>query len=81
MMGKKHWYFEHAKKNYDGLYEINIHNKRIEISNYYLNFIHSKEEMLKKFSLFEKIYIGYYDSFFREDEGSNFHYTYIGRKP
>lgn len=46
----------------------------------YLHFVKDKEEMKKKFSsLFEPVYVDYYDASFRE-EGSEFRYTFFGIK-
>lgn len=45
----------------------------------YLHFVKDREAMAKKFSLFKKVYIDYYDASFRE-EGSEFRYTFFGIK-
>jgi cyclopropane fatty-acyl-phospholipid synthase-like methyltransferase len=79
MMGTKSYFFEHSKPVGDGLYEFNFSNDRIEYKNFYINFTKNKDDLEKKFSLFKKIYIGHYDRDYR-NEGSEFHYTFVGQK-
>ena len=80
MVGTKCWYYDHSKEDVDGLRNVTISNGRLNISNYYVNFTHSEEHLRRKFHLFDKLHIGYYDSKFSEKEGGDFHYTFIGRK-
>lgn len=81
MMGTGHYMYKHAEKHVDGLYRVEFQLPRLSVSNYYLNFTHSEEELLEKFRIFEKLHVGFYDAKYREDEGGSFHYTYVGRKP
>lgn len=80
MMGTKHWFYNHATACNDGLHKIEIKTKRVNVQDYYLSFVHSEQEMLERFSLFKRIHLGYYDCNYREDEGSDFHYTFVGQK-
>lgn len=80
MMGKKHYMFEHAKEDKNGLWKVDFNLPRLEAKNYYLQFMDSEEDMVEKFKIFEPIHIGYYDHKLRSDEGSGFHYTFFGRK-
>ena len=80
MVGTKCWYYDHSKEDVDGLRNVSISNGRLNFTNYFVNFTHSEQHLLEKFHLFEKIHVGYYDSRFSENEGSDFHYTFIGRK-
>ena len=79
MMGTKSYFYEHSKITSDGLYEVNFSNDRIQYKNFYINFTKNKEVLEKKFSMFKKIYIGHYDRDYR-NEGSEFHYTFVGQK-
>lgn len=81
MMGSQSHYFEHSTPFKDGLRAVNYSNSRKTVKNYYVNFTYSKAQLLDTFKLFNKKHIGYYDAVFREDEGSEFHYTFIGQKP
>ncbi len=50
------------------------------MQDYFVNFMESEQELLDKFHMFEKIHVGFYDAVYREDEGSDHHYTFVGRK-
>ncbi|MDR1366082.1 MAG: class I SAM-dependent methyltransferase [Holosporales bacterium] len=80
MMGTKNYFYKHSRPYKNGMRCVTLKNERLSIDNYYVNFIENEDELIKKFSMFKKMHIGYYDSCFREDEGSHFHWTYIGRK-
>ena len=80
MMGTKNGYYEHSSPFSGGMRSVSFKNSRLDVDDYYVNFIDSKEELINKFSIFEKMHTGFYDSCFREDEGCHFHWTYIGRK-
>lgn len=45
----------------------------------YLNFVKERNQMRKKFRLFEPIYVNRYDPSFRK-EGSEFRHTFFGIK-
>ena len=80
MMSKKHYMFEYAKEDQNGLWKVDFSLPRLEAKNYYLQFMDSEEDMIEKFKIFEPIHVGYYDHKLRSDEGSGFHYTFFGRK-
>ena len=46
----------------------------------YIHFTASSEELVEQFEPFAPLHTGYYDSAISSDEGSGFHYLYIGRK-
>ncbi|MDR1480997.1 MAG: class I SAM-dependent methyltransferase [Synergistaceae bacterium] len=79
MMGSKCWYYDNSVDYKDGLREVDIDTPRLKIKNYFVNFTHSKEDLTRKFSMFETIHVGYYDAHYIETEGSDFHWTFIGR--
>jgi cyclopropane fatty-acyl-phospholipid synthase-like methyltransferase len=79
MVGTKCWYYAHSKEYRDGLREVTINNGRLKIHDYFMNFTDSKEDLLKKFEMFEPIHMGYYDAHYIEDEGPDFHWTFIGK--
>lgn len=80
MIGSQSWYYDHSTPEADGLRCVNIHSKRFNLENYHVNFTASTEEIISKFSIFKKIHVGYYDGIYSEHEGSDIHYTFIGRK-
>lgn len=81
MVGSKAaWYFKNAVECGDGLWKVDLKTERITIENYYENFTHDEEDLLKKFSMFRKIHAGYYSFRYREDEGDEFFYTFVGMK-
>ncbi|KAB2952942.1 hypothetical protein F9B85_06640 [Heliorestis acidaminivorans] len=59
---------------------MDISTPRLNVKDYYVNFTETKEELIDKFSMFNKVHVGYYDAMYREDEGSDFHWTFIGQK-
>ena len=79
MNGTKLYYKNHSTPVGDGLYKINFDNGRVKYDDIYLNFVENKDDMRKRFELFEPVYLDHYDSSFRE-EGSEFRYTFFGIK-
>lgn len=79
MNGSQIYYKQHATEIGDGLWRVQLETERLSYD-IALNFIDSPEHMKERFSLFEPIYVDYYDSSFR-NEGSEFRYTFTGRKP
>lgn len=78
MNGWNMYYRQHATYSADGLWHVRFRNDRVDYD-LYLSFVKDKDEMRERFSLFSPIYIDHYDSSFRE-EGSEFRYTFFGRK-
>lgn len=78
MMGSRCFYFNNSTDYHDGLREVTL-GMRIKGTSY-INFTHSKKELADKFLPFSKKRIGYYDAIIRSDEGSGYHYIYIGQK-
>jgi SAM-dependent methyltransferase len=79
MNGEQNYYRNHAVPAEDGLWHVRLKTDRLDYD-LYLAFVKDKEEMRERFKLFEPIYLDHYDSSFRE-EGSEFRYTFFGRKP
>ncbi|MDO8521846.1 MAG: class I SAM-dependent methyltransferase [bacterium] len=71
---------QHGKYIGDGLWHVKFMTggNRYKYDTY-LNFAKDKKALKKKFSLFEPVYIDYYDASYRE-EGSEFRYTFFGIK-
>lgn len=80
MMGTRHWYYDYAKPAGAGLWKIDLKCPRFTIKDYYLSFVKSEKEMLQRFALFKKRHLGYYAAKYRDDEGEDFHYTFVGQK-
>jgi|GEM_PF-6074691 len=60
----------------DGLRKVSLSGRLNEST--YIRFIHSEEELLSTFSMFDPYFSGYYDCTMRE--GSGFHYQFVGLK-
>jgi len=81
MIGEKAaWHFKNAIYQGDGLWKVNISSNRIKVKDYFENFTRDEEDLLKKLSMFKKVHTGYYSFRYREDEGDEFFYTFIGMK-
>lgn len=81
MMGEQcDQFFKHSVEIEDGMREINFTTDRLSVSNCFINFTESEEDLLSKFSMFKKIHTGYYSCKYRDDEECDFHYTFIGQK-
>jgi len=81
MMGTKcDWFFDNSTDYKEGLRKVDFSTTRLQVKDYFVNFTENEGDLLKKFEMFKKIHIGYYDAKYREDEGSDFHYTFIGQK-
>ena len=89
MMSKNHYLIkEHSnkKKNKLGLINIDLskdkkYKKRQKqsIYNSYINVVKNKNDLLKKFKLFEPLSIGYYDISLLQNK-STYHYIFFGKK-
>ena len=81
MMGIKcDFFYSNSVEYEDGLRKVEFSTKRLQIKDYFVNFTTDENDLLLKFNMFKKIHIGYYADRFREDEGTSFHYTFIGQK-
>lgn len=80
MVGEKCWCYEHSVAWEDGLRKFEVSNERGKIDYHYVNFVADEQDLLKKFNMFEKLHIGFHSERYREDEGTDFHYTFVGRK-
>jgi len=80
MIGTRCWYYAHSVPHEDGLREVRVSTPRLRFDKYYIQFTDSEDDLVQKFNLFKKLHVGYYDAKYREDEGSDFHHTFIGQK-
>jgi len=80
MIGTNSWYYNHSTDCGDGLRKVTINSPRLKIDDYFINFTKSNEDLLKRFSMFKKQHIGFYDAAYRDDEGRDFHFTFVGTK-
>ena len=80
MMGTKAWYYEKSTPYKDGLRRVEIDTPRLKLKDYYIFFVESEKELLERFKLWKPVHVGYYDAKYRNDEGCDFHYTFIGQK-
>ena len=78
MVGTQGYYYKFAKPEInDGLQEVVLSGRLNETT--YINFVESEEQLSKMFEIFKPQVIGYYDMVL-PNEGSSFHYYYIGKK-
>jgi len=80
MIGTGHYMYAHSTEWKDGLRRVEYRSPRLTLDDYYVNFTRSEEDLARKFGLFERRHIGFYDAKYREDEGAGFHYTFVGQK-
>ena len=78
MMGTKMWYYQHSTEAGDGLRNVSFETERLKVKDYFVNFTRDEEDLKRKFHLFRPVHMGYYDAHYRADEGSDFHYTFVG---
>jgi len=79
MMGTRAYFANFATPADDGMSKIDFANDRITYKDLFVNLTESSQDLEQKFHLFDKVYVGYYDRDYR-NEGSEFHYTFTGRK-
>lgn len=79
MMGTKCWYYKHSQPCDNGMRVVDFKTSRLECHDYYVTFTESEEDLIHMFSMFKKLHVGYYDACYREDEGSDFHWIFIGQ--
>ena len=72
------YYRDHGTYLGDGLWHVKFENDRVKYD-LNLNFVETKEKMIKKFHMFCPKYVDFYDSSFR-NEGSEFRWTFTGIK-
>ena len=60
----------------NGMTKVDLGNKNIN----YFNFIKNKSDLIKKFKLFKKLNVGFYDYSLIDINESTFHYTFFGKK-
>lgn len=80
MMGERNWYFANSMPAHGGLRRVEINTPRLKFKDYFVNFTRDEEHLKTQFPMFEPLHIGYYDANYREDEGSDFHFTFVGRR-
>ena len=80
MIGSKSWCFENSSDFKNGLRSFSANTRSGFIDEHYVNFTHSEDELVEKFSLFEPLHIGFHSEKYRSDEGVDFHYTFVGIK-
>lgn len=86
MMGTKCWYYDMSEETEDGLRLVKLHRttdkhrEGLVSSNHYINFTGSKEQLERKFCMFKRCHVGFYDYCYRDDEGPEFHWVFFGQK-
>ncbi len=73
-------FFNNSSDAGDGIRKVSYKTTRHTVKEHFINFVQSKEELVKKFSLFKKLHVGYYVEKYREDESAAIHYSFVGRK-
>lgn len=80
MMGPNNWYYAKSTPSEGGMRRVEFSTPRLTVKDYYVNFTRDEAHLKQRFGMFEPLHIGYYDACYREDEGSDFHFTFVGRR-
>jgi SAM-dependent methyltransferase len=80
MIGKQCWCYDHSVEFQDGLRKFEVANNRSQIDYHYVNFTNDEADLIKKFGMFKKLHVGFHSERYREDEGTDFHFTFVGKK-
>lgn len=81
MVSEQCYWFENSEPAANGARLVKFDNGRYKMTEHHMAFTRDEAHLLEKFNKFEKLHIGYYDAKYLESEGSELHYTFIGRKP
>lgn len=73
-------FFSNSSDAGNGIRKVSYKTSRHTVKEHFINFVKSEEELVKKFSLFKKLHVGYYIEKYREDESAAIHYSFLGRK-
>ena len=86
MMHKSCWYYKMSKPYKKGLRFVRLNRKNdkkrkgLKTNDHFINFVRSNDHLKKMFHMFKPLHIGYYDGVYRNEEGSEKHLTFIGKK-
>lgn len=82
MMGKEslEYYGNSVQTEDPWLRRVDFNNSRLNVSGYHIFFVDGPEDIEKKFSMFEKLHIGFYSDKIKSDEPEQVHFTFCGRK-
>ena len=80
MIGSKSWHYKKSSKYNDGLSLFSAETRTGKIDEHYLNFTKSENDLKKKFNIFEPLHTGFHSERYRDEEGADFHYTFVGVK-
>lgn len=80
MITPRHLLYKHSTEVKGGMRAVDYDNPRQGKRQFYMNFTNSEEEMLKKFSMFKPVHVGFYAERYRQEEGERHHYTFVGVK-
>jgi 2-polyprenyl-3-methyl-5-hydroxy-6-metoxy-1,4-benzoquinol methylase len=83
MISSKSTLFKNSRKISNqagnGIREVKGDNKR-KYQKHFINFTKGYSDLLEKFKIFKKLYVGYYSICFDKNNDLNHHYTFIGCK-
>lgn len=88
MISTKHEYWKSfTKKNTSSFKSVNLSSSKIYVNrykqktyNHFINFTKSKNDIIKKFDIFESLNIGEYSISLNKTGSNGHHYTFFGRK-
>lgn len=86
MMGSSCWYHDQSEPAEDGLRLVRLDRttdkgrEGLQTTTHYVNFTDDANHLARKFHMFKRCHIGFYDYRYREDEGSELHWTFFGQK-
>jgi hypothetical protein len=87
MMHTSSWYYPMSEPSEDGLRFVRFwrdqdrERPNLVQNDHYINFTQDESDLVEKFRIFEPVHTrGYYDGVYRNDQGSEKHLVFIGRK-
>ena len=87
MMHKSSWYYDMSSPAENGMRFVKFRRKMdegrpgLKVNDHYINFTNDAEDLKNKFKIFQPIhYKGFYDGVYRDDQGSEKHLVFIGKK-
>jgi cyclopropane fatty-acyl-phospholipid synthase-like methyltransferase len=78
MIGKQSHFYDKSVSAEQGMRRVRYNSDRLGAVDEYFYFMESREQLVSTFRFFEPLLVGYYD--FDWGEGSEFHYTFTGKR-
>ena len=80
MIGSKSWCYKKSIPFSKGLRLFSAETRNGKIDEHCVNFTTSEKSLKRKFHFFEPLHVGFHSEKYRNEEGVDFHYTFVGKK-